>query len=140
MAKKTEADAQPPTERVLAPETVAAVAPQRPLAPRQMRIERENEAGVPVTRRFPQVRAGTCEFCGVIDPKYPAQYQYKLCPHYRGQDLWCSYCPGSKNREEVVAHSIMNIAESPDGTKLIVWCDSLECSDKHMKRFGQALH
>lgn len=132
----------PPTEREFAPETVtypeiSVSSPAIPLNPRQMRIERESDSGVPVSRRFPQVRAGTCEFCGVLDPSVPAQYQYKLCPHYRGMQLRCSYCPAEKNPDDIIGHSILNVAEHPDkpGT-LIAWCNSRECSEKHMKRFS----
>lgn len=139
--RKIDLASQPPTERELAPDTVVVAAPPVyvPTMPRQMRIERQNDEGVPVTRRFPQVRAGVCEYCGVLDPKMPGQYQYKLCPHYRGLALRCSYCPAHKDPDDVIGHAIVNVAEHPDKpNELIVWCDSRECSDKHMKRFSQA--
>lgn len=146
------ADAQPQgestTERELAPDTVSAPvavleAPPPPAPvyyappqPRQMRVERQGARSEPYTRRFPQVRGGTCEYCGVLDRNTPAQYQYKLCPHYRGMQLACSYCPGTKDADEVIGHSTLNIAESPDNPAvLIVWCDSYSCSDAHNKRF-----
>jgi hypothetical protein len=110
-----------------------------PKSPVSMHVERRGVSSEPYVRRFPQVRAGTCEFCGVIDPYQPAQFQYKLCPHYRGKDLWCTYCDQSKNPEEVVGKSILNIAESPNNpNELIVWCDSYECSRAHNTRFKRA--
>lgn len=117
----------PGTEPVSAPATL----------PRQMRVERQGDLPSPVSRRFPQVRGGICEFCGVIDPNQPAQYQYKLCPHYRGLQLQCSYCPASKDADDIIYHSNMNIAEHPDkpGT-MVVWCDSFECSKKHLEKWG----
>lgn len=122
------------TERVSAPTT------ERPAyAPRQMRVERQGSRSEPYTRRFPQVIGGTCEYCGVIDANYPAQDQYKMCEHYRGMQLRCSYCPESKNPDEVVRSSGLNVAESPNnpGT-LIVWCSSFECSAAHNKRWQLA--
>lgn len=125
---------QPLTEQVPAPVTYT------PPPPRQMRVEREGDSSVPFTRRFPQVRGGTCEFCGVMDKNMPSQYQYRLCPHYRGMSLRCSYCPDNKDPDEVVYKEVLNIAEHPDkpGT-LIVWCGSYECSRAHEKRFNRAM-
>lgn len=100
-------------------------------------IERQGARTVPVTRRLPQVRGGICEFCGVIDKNVPSEHQYKLCPHYReiGQ-LRCSYCDESKNPDDIVYHSVLNVAGHPDNPdKLIVWCNAYTCSQKHEKRF-----
>ena len=132
-------ETQPATERETAPVTVAQPAFQ-PQAPRQMRVERQGAQSEPYTRRYPQVRGGICEFCGVLDKNVPSQYQYKLCPHYRGMQLRCSYCPESKDPDEVVYHSNLQVAEHPDkpGT-LIVWCGSYECSRAHEKRFKRAV-
>lgn len=143
--KKFPEATQPATERDIALETVAPtiiqeVPPQMPVytppAPRQMQVERQGSLSEPYTRRFPQVRGGVCEFCGVMDKNYPSQYQYKLCPHYRGQQLRCSYCPENKDPDEVVYHADLNVAEHPDKPNtLIVWCNSYECSRSHEKRF-----
>lgn len=128
---------QPATERVSAPETVAI--PQPTPAPRQMRVERQGSQSEPYTRRFPQIRGGVCEFCGVLDKNVPSQYQYKLCPHYRGMQARCTYCPENKDPDDTVYHAAMNVAEHPDtpGT-LIMWCDTYECSRAHEKRFRRA--
>ena len=138
---KKEVQDEPATERVSAPVT-AAVPPAPvyiPPAPRHMKVERQGAKSEPYTRRWPQVRGGVCEYCGVIDGNYPSQYQYKLCPHYRGQNLRCSYCPESKDPDEVVAHAILNVAEHPENPNtLIVWCDSYECSRAHEVRFKRS--
>lgn len=139
MAKK---DENPLAEQVMAHDTdVAPVSlgyqAYVPPSPRQMRVERQGSRSEPYTRRFPQVIGGICEYCGVMDRNTPSQYQYKMCEHYRGMDLRCSYCPETKNPDEVVRSSGLNIAESPDkpGT-LVVWCNSYECAAAHTKRFS----
>lgn len=132
----------PATEREPAPETVMTM-PQMPVyvpqAPRQMHVERQGSLSEAYTRRFPMVRGGICEYCGVLDGNVASQYQYKLCPHYRGMQLRCSYCPENKDPDEVIYHANLNIAESPDNpSALVVWCDSYECSRAHEKRFKRA--
>lgn len=104
--------------------------------PRQLQVERQGARSEPYTRRFPEVRGGICEYCGVIDQNYPSQQQYKLCEHYKGMQLRCSYCPDSKDPDEVIYHTALKVAEHPDrpGT-MIAWCDSYECSSAHLKRF-----
>lgn len=117
----------------MAPTDGAGTAPQQA---RHMRIEREGSRSAPMSRRWPRVIGGVCEFCGILDSNVPSQFQYKLCGHFRGMDIMCSYCPESKNPEDVVYHANMNVAEHPDkpGT-LIAWCDSFNCSEAHLKRF-----
>lgn len=104
--------------------------------PRQMKLERQGAHGEPITRRFPQVRGGVCEYCGVIDPNVDSVNQYKLCSHYRGLQLRCYYCDANKNPDEVIQRSTLNVAESPTQPgSLVVWCDSFECSKRHLQRF-----
>lgn len=137
-----ESGSLPATEREMAHETVA-VAPEpvyvpayTPPTPRQMHIERQGQRSEPYTRRFPQIRGGICEFCGVMDRNVASQDQYKLCPHYRGMDARCSYCPEHKDPTEVVRISDLNVAESPNNPNvLIMWCNSYECSKAHRERF-----
>lgn len=119
----------------------ATVSPNVPLPnyshqPRQMSLERQGADNVQVSRRFPRIRGGQCEFCGVIDPRQPGHLQYKLCPHYRGMEMKCSYCPRDKDHQEVTRIAIMNVAEHPNrpGT-LVSWCNSTECGGKHIERF-----
>jgi len=134
MAKKTQV-----TETLQAPDTAVIEQAPQPIqytAPRQKRVERQGSQSEPFTRVWPQVRGGTCEFCGTLDRNMPSEYQYKLCPHYRGMQLRCSYCDASKNPDDVINHTILNIRDHPtDPSALVVWCDSYECSRKHEKRF-----
>ena len=68
------------------PSTVAKTAPEpqeQPLKQEAPTIERQGSRTVPATRRWPQVRGGICEFCGVIDKDVRSEDQYKLCPHFR---------------------------------------------------------
>lgn len=116
---------------------IAPVTP--PQIMRQKRVERQGARSEPYTRRWPQVRGGICEFCGVMDSNVQSEHQYKLCPHYRGMELRCTYCEEDKNPDEVMYHANMNVAEHPDNPDtLIAWCDSYTCSEKHLKRFQRA--
>jgi len=120
---------QSATERDTAPDTL----------PRQMQVERQGDTPSPVSRRFPQVRGGICEYCGVLDQNQPSQMQYKLCPHYRGLQLQCSYCEAGKDADDVIYHANMNVAEHPDKPgRLVVWCDSFDCSKKHLEKWNYA--
>jgi len=109
-------------------------------ARRRVSIEREGVRSEPYTRRYPQVRGGVCEYCGVLDGNIPAEYQYKLCPHFRDLgEIRCSYCDESKDPTDVIGHSILNIAEHPDNPdRLVVWCNSYECSRRHENRFKRS--
>lgn len=131
---------EPATEREPAPETVVyqpVYVP--PIAPRQMHVERQGSQSEPYTQRFPQIRGGVCEFCGVLDKNVPSQFQYKLCPHYRGLQARCTYCPENKDPDDVVYHAAMNVASHPENpSTLIMWCDSYECSRAHEKRFKRS--
>lgn len=134
MANNTDGHNDHATVGATAPDT--ATAQQQWIMPRQLRVERQGDVSSPVTARYPQVRGGTCEYCGVIDPRQPGDQQYKLCPHYRGMPLRCTYCPASKDADDVVAHSVLNVAGHPsDPSALVVWCDSFECSRAHERRF-----
>ena len=122
---------RPATER----DAAHATNPQ----PRQMQVERSGESISPGSFRFPEVRGGICEYCGVLDSNQPSQYQYKLCSHYRGMQLRCTYCPASKDPDDVIYHTNLKVASHPDNPdKLVVWCDSYECSRAHEKRFSRA--
>lgn len=118
---------------------IAPVATIQAPPPRIKRIERQGSSSEPYTRRWPQVRGGTCEFCGVMDKREPAHLQYKLCPHYRNMTLACSYCDDTKDPNQVIYHSTLNIAEHPDNPdQLVVWCNQKTCTDAHIKRFKKS--
>ena len=99
-------------------------------------IERQGSSTVPVTAYYPRVIGGVCEFCGILDPQSDKP-QYLLCRHYKTiGNLQCSYCPDSKNPEEVVMNNTLNIHGHPDNPdKLVVVCDNYTCSQKHEARF-----
>lgn len=108
--------------------------------PRNMEVERHGNMSSGMTIEYPQVRGGICEYCGVIDGNYPSEYQYKLCNHYRGKQLACSYCPSTKNVDDVINHAILRVIQHPDKpTKLIVCCDSYECRKAHETRWQVAV-
>lgn len=122
----------PPPPPVAAPPYVAPL-------PRNMRVERSGTLSTQYSTRWPQIRGGTCEFCGVLDQNVPAQFQYKLCPHFRGMTARCTYCPENKDPDEITYHSTMNVATHPDDPRtIIMWCNSFACSDAHIKRFNKA--
>jgi len=99
-------------------------------------IEKQGAKNVPYVHRYPEVRGGVCEFCGIIDPNKPSTEQYKLCPHWQGQPLECGYCPPTKNPEEVNYKSVLNIYDHPDRPdKLVVVCDNFSCVQAHENRF-----
>ncbi len=127
MVKKTDSE----TELPIAPEPMPM-----PQAPRQKRIERQGSANEPYVHHYPQVRGGVCEHCGVIDPYQPSEMQYKLCPHYRGQQLQCSYCDATRNPDEVIRRHVLNITDHPTNPDaLVVCCDDYRCVNAHHERF-----
>lgn len=102
-------------------------------------IERQGVKSEPYVRHYPQVIAGVCEFCGILDPNTPSQFQYRLCSHYQGMQLHCSYCDESKDPDEVNYKSTLNITDHPDNpSKLVVVCDNFTCVQKHQARFQRA--
>lgn len=100
-------------------------------------IERQGSKTVAYTYMYPRVIGGTCEFCGVIDNKQPSHMQYTLCPHFKNVgELRCSYCPESVDPTEVVNRAELKVHVHPDNpNKLVVVCDSYNCSQAHLKRF-----
>lgn len=132
-AVEEQPNVQPPTERVEAPVTYA------PPPSKVMRVERQGSHSEALARRYPQIRGGVCEYCGVLNPNIEAKYQYKLCPHYRGMEARCTYCPENRDPEEVVYHETLNVMEPVDnpGT-LVMWCGSFNCSQAHLKRYRRA--
>jgi len=89
-----------------------------------------------MVKRYPEVRGGVCEFCGTMDRNYPSEYQYKLCQHYNGMDLRCSYCDKNKDPNEINKTLTLNVADHPVyPNHLIVWCNSYACSKKHLERY-----
>lgn len=100
-------------------------------------IERQGSKSVPYTYMYPRVIAGTCEFCGVMDNTRPSHEQYLLCPHFKNVgELRCSYCPEKDNPTDVINGRALSIHVHPENPgKLVVVCDSYNCSQKHLARF-----
>lgn len=126
-----------PAQSGTEPQNAPAPVPQQEyIQARNLTVERQGQGSAQYSERFPQVRGGVCEFCGIQDPLVAAEHQYKMCPHYRGMMLRCSYCDETKNPDEVAGKSVLNVAKHPDNpSKLVVWCDSFSCSEKHLARF-----
>lgn len=103
-------------------------------------FERQTQKPGVVTRRYPQVIGGVCEFHGVIDHNRPSIDQYKLCPddgvHPHYDYIRCSYCDETKNPDDVIYKSTMNIYANPDKPGvLMAVCDNFTCLQKHEARF-----
>lgn len=107
--------------------------------------ETERKEGVVgyTTRLYPKVYGGICEKCGVQDKNQPAEYQYKLCEHYRGLSLECSYCDPTRDQKEVTRISQLYIYDHPFkrdsmGRPILgVVCDSFTCQDQFNKEYGR---
>lgn len=104
-------------------------------------IERQGTKSESYTRMYPHVISGICEYCGVMDNTKPSTEQYKLCPHFKEMgELRCSYCPENSNVEEVIYHADLKIHEHPENpNKLVVVCDSYNCSQAHINRFKRSV-
>jgi len=100
-------------------------------------FERQGSTTEPITRSYPAVIAGTCEFCGVIDNLKPAEMQYRLCPHFKAMgELRCSYCPEQADPTQVIKERRITIHGSPTNPNAVIAvCDSYNCSQAHLKRF-----
>lgn len=108
--------------------------------PRNKQIERKGSGTYATSVRHPRVIGGVCEFCGIMDKNWEARDQYKLCEHYRGMQLNCSYhvYPPNQTVDDLIEHEILNIADSPDNpNELVIWCGEFECSRKHIERFDK---
>lgn len=107
--------------------------------------ETEKKGGVSTlyTRIYPNVTGGLCEKCGVMDKNQPSEYQYKLCEHYRGLSLDCSYCDPTKDQKEVTRISKLYVYDHPfkkdsyGRPVLGVVCDSFTCQNQFNIEFGK---
>jgi len=95
------------------------------------------------TRVYPKIYGGICESCGVLDKNQGAEYQYKLCEHYRGLDLECNYCDGTKDQKEVTRISQLYVYDHPvmkdsvGQPVLGVVCDSFTCQNTFNIEYGK---
>ena len=106
--------------------------------------ERQGNVAEPMTRMYPPITGGVCDFCGIMDNKRPSEEQYLLghvpaCPYTsRGGlgQLACSYCPQNVNPTEIIKNRKIQVHDSPTNPQqIIAVCDSLQCSSAHEKRF-----
>lgn len=100
-------------------------------------IERQGIISTPITKYYPKVIGGVCEFHGILDNRQPSEVQYTLCDHFKDIGLLrCSYCDESRDPVEVIKSATINIHGHPDNPdKLVVVCDNFNCSQKHLARF-----
>ena len=100
-------------------------------------IERQSQQSVPITSYYPRIIGGSCEFHGTMDSTKPATVQYTLCDHFKDLgEMRCSYCDATKNPEEVIYKSTLNIHGHPyKPNELVVVCDNFTCAQKHEARF-----
>jgi len=107
--------------------------------------ETEKKGGVIgfTTRIYPKIYGGICEKCGVLDKNQESEYQYKLCEHYRGLNLECSYCDATKDQKEVTRISQLYVYDHPIKKDSVgrpvlgVVCDSFTCQDQFNKEWGK---
>ena len=124
--------AQEPSLPVMPPMTPS------PMTPSNMRLTPRGATSAPLTRHFPEVRAGQCAYCGTIDPHQPGHLQYKLCPHYRGMDLKCIYCSPNRDQAETVKQSTIKVFENPYRPgELVTHCGSFDCVKKFEEAFAR---
>lgn len=87
------------------------------------------------TRVYPRIYGGQCEKCGVLDKNQPAEYQYKLCEHYRGLAIECNYCDATKDQKEVTRISDLYVYDHPSmrdskgEPMLAAVCNSFTCQN-----------
>lgn len=102
-------------------------------------VRRQGADSVPHVRRYPDIRGGICERCGVINQYLENYDQYKLCEHYRTLgEMRCTYCPNDNNHhpDEVARRSVLKVFDDPDNASgLIVVCDEYNCSRLHEERY-----
>lgn len=88
------------------------------------------------SRKFPTIYGGVCEECGVIDNNQPGEAQYKLCKHYQGRDMRCSFCKESADHDEVIRMSTLLVKEDPYAPgQLVTLCGSYECTRKFEAKY-----
>lgn len=100
----------------------------------KFKVERKATPLVPSAKKYPDIRAGICEFCGILDKNVPIDKQYTICPHYQGVDIFCTYCGKS---EDIIKDRALHIYElDEDPGKLVIVCDDYACRNKHNQRFN----
>lgn len=109
-----------------------------------LQSERQGSQSEVYVRRYPDITGGICDFCGILNNLLPSEVQY-MQKHVDGclyaqagglGQLRCTYCPANADPVEVIKQRRLAVHDSPSMPgKLLAVCDSLTCSDKHIKRF-----
>lgn len=103
---------------------------------KDMRLSGAGESLGLHSRRFPDIRGGVCEECGVIDNRQPGAVQYKLCKHYKDRDMRCSFCKDTADHDEVIRMSTLLVKEDPYvPNQLVTLCGSYECTRKFESKY-----
>ncbi len=109
-----------------------------------LQSERQGSTSEVYSKRYPDITGGVCDFCGVINNLLPSEVQYlqthdPACTYAQAGGvgmLRCAYCPPNADPVEVIRQRRLTVHDSPSAPgKLLAVCDSLTCSDKHIKRF-----
>jgi uncharacterized protein YlaI len=78
---------------------------------------------LPKAHSMPTIYAGKCEYCGE---------SYKTCKHYRGIDVFCSYC----GRKDVFDFRVINVKVLDNRpNELIFICADYKCQKAHKDKF-----
>ncbi len=108
------------------------------MEPKDMILSRPGESNELPAVNYPTIYGGVCEACGVIDPNYPGQVQYKFCKHYKGMEMKCVFCKETADHEDVVRMSTMVVKSDPydpSGKRLVTLCGSYECTRKFRQKY-----
>lgn len=107
-------------------------------------FERTGSKSVVMTKKYPDITGGVCDFCGVRDNLQASEVQYELghvpnCPYTAIggiHDIRCSYCPDEVNPIEVIKQRKLLVFASPERPgELLAVCDNYTCQGKHQKRY-----
>lgn len=78
---------------------------------------------LPKAHSLPTIYAGKCEYCGE---------SYKTCKHYRGIDVFCSYC----GRKDVFDFRVVQAKVLDDKPGEIIFiCADYKCQKAHKDKF-----
>lgn len=101
-----------------------------------MRLTQPGQSNELVVRQFPWIKGGQCDYCGVVDPNYPGDQQYKFCMHYASRNMKCVFCKESADHDDVIRMSSMKVIEDPYAPgNLVTMCGSYECTRKFEQKY-----
>lgn len=104
--------------------------------PKDLRLTRPGESSELLARSFPNIKGGVCDYCGVIDKNVPGHLQYKLCPHYQGMEMKCTFCKETADHTDVIRMSDLIVKEDPYAPgNLVTLCQGYECTRKFRQKY-----